>query len=115
MPKNSNSSKSALTATQIITSLSKLNGWGLHGDGSTVSIEKTYSFQTFLQVISFVNAVAFVAEKMDHHPEMLVGYSKCSVRYRTHDVNGITPIDFDCAKQVDALVGTSDRDEELAV
>jgi 4a-hydroxytetrahydrobiopterin dehydratase len=93
----------ALSATQLIASLALLEGWKLHGDGSNVAIEKTFRFDNFLQTVSFVNAVAFVAERQNHHPEMLITYSSCSVRFNTHDVGGISASDFECAALVDAL------------
>jgi 4a-hydroxytetrahydrobiopterin dehydratase len=92
-----------LGATQVIAGLAKLEGWKLHGDGADVAIEKTYVFKNFLRNMSFVNAVAFVAEQQDHHPELLVQYGSCSVRFNTHDVHGITQTDFACAALVDAL------------
>jgi 4a-hydroxytetrahydrobiopterin dehydratase len=57
--------------------------------------------------MAFVNAVAFLAEQNDHHPEILVKYKTCSVRWRTHDVRGISHSDFECALKVDALLGDS--------
>jgi 4a-hydroxytetrahydrobiopterin dehydratase len=51
-----------------------------------------------------VNALAWVAHRQDHHPELVVTYQRCVVRFNTHDVGGITDTDFDCAAQVDALV-----------
>ena len=95
--------RTALSATQIIANLTALEGWKLHGDGPDVAIEKTFRFTNFLQTMAFINAVAYLAEKQDHHPEMLVSYSKCSVRFNTHDVNGISKTDFECAAMVDAL------------
>lgn len=53
--------------------------------------------------MAFANAVAFLAESQNHHPELLVQYTRCSVRWRTHDVQGISLADFDCATRVDAL------------
>jgi 4a-hydroxytetrahydrobiopterin dehydratase len=93
----------ALSATQLIASLAKLEGWKLHGDGSDIAIEKTYRFGNYLQTLSFVNAVAYMAERQDHHPELLVHYNRCSVRYNTHDVQGVSASDFECAALVDAL------------
>jgi 4a-hydroxytetrahydrobiopterin dehydratase len=92
-----------LSATQVIAALAKLNGWKLHGDGADVAIEKTFAFKNFLRTVAFVNAVAYVAEQQDHHPELLVQYGSCSVRFNTHDVQGITQTDFACAALVDAL------------
>jgi 4a-hydroxytetrahydrobiopterin dehydratase len=93
----------ALSATQIIAKLSSLSGWKLHGDGADVAIEKTFAFKNFLRTMSFVNAVAYLAESADHHPELLVSYGSCSVRFNTHDVQGISVTDFECAARVDAL------------
>lgn len=94
----------ALSATQVIAGLAKLSDWKLHGDGADVAIEKTFSFRNYLRTIAFVNAVAFIAEQQDHHPELLVRYNRCSVRFNTHDVQGITQSDFVCAALVDALL-----------
>ncbi|MDR7306483.1 4a-hydroxytetrahydrobiopterin dehydratase [Rhodoferax saidenbachensis] len=98
--------RTALTATQIIASLTKVNGWKLHGDGADVAIEKTYRFDNFLKTMSFVNAVAYMAEQQDHHPELLVTYGSCSVRFNTHDVHGVSRSDFECAALVDALLAS---------
>ena len=97
--------RKALSATEIVTQLSKLNGeqalgWRLI-DGA---IEKTYTFKNYFETIGFVNALAFIANAEDHHPDLAVSYSKCSVRLNTHDVNGISVSDFFCASKVDALL-----------
>ena len=52
---------------------------------------------------AFVNALAWVAHRADHHPDLAVSYGQCTVRFNTHDVNGISVSDFDCAARVDAL------------
>jgi 4a-hydroxytetrahydrobiopterin dehydratase len=96
-----------LSATQVIAGLAKLEGWKLHGDGAEVAIEKTYRFKNFLRTMAFANAVAYIAEQQDHHPEMLIGYQQCSVRYNTHDVKGITQSDFTCAALIDALASNN--------
>lgn len=96
--------RSALSATAIITKLAEHPGWMLDGDGANVAIQKTFTFANYLQTISFVNAVAFIAERHDHHPDMHVHYSKCVVRFNTHDVKGISITDLECAAEVDALI-----------
>jgi 4a-hydroxytetrahydrobiopterin dehydratase len=93
----------ALSATQLIANLAKLEGWKLHGDGADIAIEKTFAFANYLQSMAFANAVAYLAEQQDHHPAMLVQYDNCSVRFNTHDVHGISKTDFECAALVDAL------------
>ena len=95
----------AFSATEIVTQLSQLNGeqplgWRLI-DGS---LEKTYAFKNFHETIGFANAVAFIANAEDHHPDLALSYSKCTVRFNTHDVNGISISDFFCASKVDALL-----------
>ena len=96
--------RTALSATQIIASLAKTEGWKLHGDGADLAIEKTYKFENFLKTMAFVNALAFIAHQQDHHPDLSVHYNRCVVRLNTHDVNGISSTDFECATQFDALV-----------
>ena len=53
---------------------------------------------------AFVNAVAWIAHEQDHHPELVVGYRTCEVRYSTHAIGGISENDFICAAKVDALL-----------
>ena len=94
----------ALTATEVVASLANLEGWMLTGDGAAVAIEKTYAFANYDETISFVNAVAFIAHRQDHHPDLSVHFNRCVVRFNTHDVGGISRTDFDCAARVDALL-----------
>ena len=94
----------ALGPAQIIGKLAQLEGWKLFGDGPTVAIEKTFRFKSYLSTVAFSNAVAFLAEQQDHHPDMLLGFKSCSVRWRTHDVHGVSVTDFACAALTDALL-----------
>ena len=94
----------ALTPTEVVSRLAEAPGWQLTGDGEGVAIEKTYTFANYHETISFVNAVAFIANAQDHHPDLSVHYNRCVVRFNTHDVGGISSTDFDCATQSDALL-----------
>ena len=94
----------ALTATQIVAGLAKLDGWRLHGEAAQVAIEKTFLFENFDETMAFVNGVALVAKRQDHHPELLVSYGRCGVRFNTHDVGGVSATDIECAALVDALL-----------
>jgi 4a-hydroxytetrahydrobiopterin dehydratase len=94
----------ALTATEVVANLAKLEGWTLTGDDAAVAIEKTYTFDNYFETISFVNAVAFIAHAQDHHPDLSVHFNRCVVRFNTRDVGGISMTDFDCAARVDALM-----------
>lgn len=100
-------SKRILTATEIVTRLAKLEGWRLDGDGAAVVIQKIFRFADFAQTMVFVNAVAWLAQARDHHPELIVQFDHCVVRYSTHDVAGLSQADFDCAAAVDALPGAA--------
>lgn len=106
LPKNDGlpRTRRALTATAIVAKLAQLAGWTLTGDGATVAIEKTYTFANYYETISFVNAVAFIANTQDHHPDLSVHFNRCVVRFSTHDVGGISTTDFDCATRIDALL-----------
>ena len=95
----------AMTATELVTHLAKLEGWRLTGDGPALAIEKKFSFVNYYETMAFVNAVALIAHVQDHHPALSVYYAHCVVRFNTHDVQGISSTDFDCAAQVDALLG----------
>lgn len=96
----------ALNATEIVQHLSQLNGEQVHGWRlMDEALEKTFVFGNFYETMAFVNALAFIAHAKDHHPDMVVSYGKCTVRFSTHDVVGISSSDFDCAAQVDRLMG----------
>ena len=97
----------ALTATEVVTRLAKLEDWRLDGDGTAVVIQKTFRFADFAQTMVFVNAVAWLAQARDHHPVLIVQFDNCTVRYSTHDVAGLSTADFDCAAAVDALPGAA--------
>lgn len=100
----SKEARRALTPTEIVTRLAAAPGWQLTGDGADVAIEKTYTFANYHETISFVNALAFIANAQDHHPDLSVHYGRCVVRFNTHDVHGISATDFECAAAVDALL-----------
>ena len=100
----SNQTRRALNAAEIVAKISHLQGWQLTGDGPTVAIEKTFTFANYYETISFVNAVAFIANAQDHHPDMSVHYNRSVVRFSTHDVKGISATDFECATQIEALL-----------
>lgn len=95
-----------LGPTELVTQLAQHPGWMLQGDGAELAITRRYEFASYPEVMAFANAVAWIAQGRDHHPEMQLGYRFCTVAWRTHDAGGITRIDFECAAQVDALRGS---------
>jgi len=94
----------ALNPVEIVKRLAAVPGWQLTGEGAEVAIAKTFAFDNYFETISFVNAVAFIANAQDHHPDLSVHYNRCVVRFNTHDVKGLSETDFECAAQVDALL-----------
>ena len=76
-----------------------LDGWTL-SDGN---IERSFRFGNHYETMAFVNAVAWISHREDHHPELTVGYADCRVRYWTHAINGLSENDFICAAKVDRL------------
>jgi 4a-hydroxytetrahydrobiopterin dehydratase len=89
----------ALPEAEVRQLLTLLPEWRLD-DGS---ITRTYRFENYYQTIAFVNALAWVVHAEDHHPDLLVGYNRCEVRFNTHSVKGISENDFICAAKADAV------------
>lgn len=83
----------------------RLSGGWQRIDGA---LQKTFDFPDFHHTMAFVNAVAWIAHRADHHPDLAVHYGRCVVRYSTHDAAGITARDLACAAQVDALIGAGE-------
>ncbi|MEO5734267.1 MAG: 4a-hydroxytetrahydrobiopterin dehydratase [Rubrivivax sp.] len=79
--------------------LAQVEGWSLV-DGA---IQKRFEFEDFHRSVGFANAVAWVANTQDHHPDLALSYDKCTVRFSTHSVGGISINDFICAARVNAL------------
>jgi 4a-hydroxytetrahydrobiopterin dehydratase len=81
--------------------LAQLKGWALDGDAKAISRE--FSFDSYWAGLGFVNAVAWMAQKEKHHPDLLLLYKKVRVLYSTHAVGGLSENDFICAAKADAL------------
>jgi len=94
----------ALNRDEATTLMDKLAGWELSLDGG--EIQQTFRFKDFHQTMDFVNAVAEVAHQEDHHPDLVVGYNRCEIHYRTHAIGGLSENDFICAAKIDALIPT---------
>jgi len=76
--------------------------WELSEDGK--SIVRRFEFAGYHRTISFVNAVAWIAEDEGHHPDLQVRYGKVEVLYTTHAINGLSENDFICAAKIDRLL-----------
>ena len=92
-----------LSADAVAARLAALPGWALIEDGAAIG--RTFSFEDYHRTMAFVNALAFIAHREDHHPDLGVHYNRAVVRYSTHDVGGLSENDFICAAKASALVG----------
>ena len=94
----------ALDAAQITTLLSHLTGWRF--DAAAKRISKDFRFPDFHHTLGFINAVGFIANQQNHHPDIEAGYGHCTLHWSTHDVDGLSRNDFICAARVEALAAT---------
>ena len=102
--KHSVQKASKLDPSQVETLLGEVSGYQL--DDARTKISKDYKFADFYETIAFVNALAYIANQEDHHPDLTVSYNRCSVSFSTHDAGGLTENDFICAARVNALIRT---------
>jgi 4a-hydroxytetrahydrobiopterin dehydratase len=75
--------------------------WTLANDSK--SLKRALKFKDFYRTMSFVNAVAHIANVEDHHPDLEVGYDYCRITYSTHSIGGLSQNDFICAAKIDRL------------
>lgn len=91
-----------LDAEMIKKQLKELgNGWQVSKDQQ--KIFKDFHFKNYYQTMAFVNALAWMAHRENHHPDLEVGYNHCLVQYSTHAAKGLTENDFICAHKVEIL------------
>jgi len=91
---------SKLSDIEIQRALGARSGWTRRGN----AITRTFEFPTFKAAIAFVNRIADVAEKMDHHPDVDIRYTKVSCSLSTHSAGRITQKDFKLAENIDEQV-----------
>lgn len=92
----------ALTRAQAEDMMRQLsNEWHLSDDARRVRRE--FKFKDFYRTMSFVNAVAHLANIEDHHPDLEVGYGRCRIEFSTHAIGGLSENDFICAAKIDAI------------
>lgn len=94
-----------LTPSEIDAALAELNqgldaSWRLVGDQK---LEKEFKFPNFVAAFGFMTRVALLAEKLDHHPEWFNVYGKVRIQLSTHEVGGISDLDFSLARSIESL------------
>jgi 4a-hydroxytetrahydrobiopterin dehydratase len=95
--------QTALAASSLPQWLAQTPGWQIE-DGKLC---RTFTFNNYYQTLAFVNALAAMVHKQDHHPELTITYKQCIVRYDTHSVDqgrgGLSENDFICAARAGAI------------
>lgn len=89
-----------LSEMQINTLLDDAPGWQFAGG----ELARSFKFKNYFETLAFVNALAWISHREDHHPDLEVGYNTCKVRYSTHSVGGLSENDFICAAKLEALL-----------
>ena len=89
-----------LSEADVISRLPDVPGWEL-ADGK---LQRVFTFDNFVQAFGFMTRVALLAESMDHHPDWSNVYHRVTIGLNTHDVGGISQLDFDLAKKINLAV-----------
>lgn len=76
--------------------------WDVSDDSTT--IHRAFSFENFHETMAFMNAIAWIAHRENHHPDITLGYNYCRVTFMTHALNGLSHNDFICASKIDQLM-----------
>ncbi len=93
----------ALSAAAQTAMLTQVKGWAIDASVPGGMLEQNFTFKNFHATMAFVNAVAWIAHEQDHHPELALSFGRCTVRWNTHSVGGLSLNDFICAARVDQL------------
>ena len=88
-----------LSADELAAHVAALPGWTSAND----QIVKEFKFTNYHETMAFVNALAWISHREDHHPDLSVRYNQCRVEYWTHAIEGLSENDFICAAKCDAL------------
>ncbi len=93
----------ALNPEQIANLMPQLTeGWSVASENT--AIKKSFSFKNFYETMAFVNAIAWIANIENHHPDLEIGYNYCCITFMTHALKGLSHNDFICAAKIDALL-----------
>lgn len=92
-----------LSEEEVEMALERLDSWRLDDE----KIEKKFKFANFAEALAFVNEVGEIAEAADHHPDITFGWGYAKVKTTTHDRDGVTDLDIELARKIDALSGAT--------
>lgn len=88
-----------LSEVEISSAIAQLSGWSVV-DGK---LQKNFKFRDFVEAFGFMSRIAIIADKMGHHPELFNVYNKVKIDLTTHDVDGLSALDFELAQKIDKL------------
>jgi len=91
-----------LNRQQAETLLVQTPGWELSPDGKSIS--RRFEFKGFYKTVAFINAMAWIANAENHHPDFTAGYNYCLVNFTTHAIDGLSENDFICAAKINELL-----------
>lgn len=91
----------ALSTEEISQLMPEIPQWQVNAQNTVIS--RRFEFKGFYKTMAFVNAIAWIANQENHHPDMEVGYNYCLVKFTTHAINGLTKNDFICAAKINQL------------
>jgi len=101
----------SLDAGSVRDYLQSLDGW--QANEAVNAIYREFRFRDYYHTMAFVNAAAWIAHSEDHHPDMHVGYNRCTITYSTHSVGGLSENDFICAARTNAVYHDDTRDRPV--
>jgi 4a-hydroxytetrahydrobiopterin dehydratase len=91
-----------LTLEESVAKKAELHAdWVISSDNTAIS--RRFAFKGFRQTMEFANAIAWIVNREQHHPDLKLGYDYCEVTFTTHAINGLSENDFICAAKIDAL------------
>ncbi|MEZ0325304.1 MAG: 4a-hydroxytetrahydrobiopterin dehydratase [Fimbriimonas sp.] len=88
-----------LSGDEITQGLKDLKEWDVEGE----KLAKSFEFSSYKEGVTFATRVADVADEMDHHPDLEIGYKKVRISMNTHSVGGLSPYDLELARRIDGI------------
>lgn len=96
----------ALTKAEAEEALKGLDGWRVTEEG----VAKDFQFDNYYRTVSFFNVLAWLANQMNHHPDVTVGFKECRVRFKTHSIDDISDKDLEAAIKIEDILRISNFD-----